>query len=121
VQSDLNPLTPEANMNWTQIEGRWEQLKGDARAKWGKLTDDDLMVVRGRADQLIGKIVTRYGIKREQAQQQVDEWAARLRDSLAHMPGRQDGGMPASPRSSEPPSSDDEEVSSSAQTPRRVS
>jgi uncharacterized protein YjbJ (UPF0337 family) len=107
-------------MNWTQIEGRWEHLKGDARAKWGKLTDDDLTVVRGRAEQLIGKIVARYGIKREQAQQQVDEWAARLHDGLTGMRGRQDGGMPASPRSAEPPSSDDE-VSSSAQTPRRVS
>jgi uncharacterized protein YjbJ (UPF0337 family) len=112
-------VTTEAIMNWTQIEGRWEQLKGEARAKWGKLTDDDLMVVRGRAEQLIGKIAARYGIRKEQAQQQVDEWAARLRDVHEGLSGRVDGGMPPSPRSGPP--SYDEDVSSSAETPRRTS
>lgn len=69
-------------MNWTQIEGKWEQLKGDAKAKWGKLTDDDLRAVGGRLDSLAGKIVERYGVKKEQAHKDIEEWSHRLRDKL---------------------------------------
>jgi uncharacterized protein YjbJ (UPF0337 family) len=43
-------------MNWDQLEGKWKQYSGKAKEKWGKLTDDDLTVIRGRRDQLIGKI-----------------------------------------------------------------
>ena len=63
-------------MNWDQIEGKWTQLKGSAREKWGKLTDDDLDVIAGKRDQLIGKIQERYGITKEAAQLQVDQWYA---------------------------------------------
>ena len=61
-------------MNWDQLEGKWKQYSGKVKEKWGKLTDDDLEVVRGRRDQLIGKIQERYGIAREAAQKQVEEW-----------------------------------------------
>src|SRR6202021_2095653 len=50
-------------MNWDQVEGKWKQYSGKAKEKWGKLTDDDLEVIRGRRDQLIGKIQERYGIR----------------------------------------------------------
>ena len=65
-------------MNWTQIEGRWDQLKGDVKSKWAKLTEDDIKFVGGRFDNLVGKVVERYGVKKEQAHQQVSEWASRL-------------------------------------------
>jgi len=61
-------------MNWDRIEGNWKQITGKARAKWGKLTDDDFDVVAGRRDQLAGKIQDRYGIAREEAEKQVDAW-----------------------------------------------
>lgn len=59
-------------MNWDQVEGKWKQMKGTVKQKWGKLTDDDLDVIAGKKDQLVGKIQERYGITREEAQKQVD-------------------------------------------------
>lgn len=67
-------------MNWDRIEGNWKQMTGKAREKWGKLTDSDMQVIAGRRDQLIGRIQERYGITREIAQQQADEWASALKD-----------------------------------------
>ena len=61
-------------MNWDQIEGKWKQLKGGVKQQWGKLTDDDLDVIAGKKDQLVGKIQERYGISREEAQRQVDSY-----------------------------------------------
>jgi uncharacterized protein YjbJ (UPF0337 family) len=66
-------------MNWDQLEGKWKQYSGKAKEKWGKLTDDDLDVVRGRRDQLIGKIQERYGIVKQEAEKQVDEFARTFR------------------------------------------
>jgi uncharacterized protein YjbJ (UPF0337 family) len=66
-------------MNWDQLEGKWKQYSGKVKEKWGKLTDDDLEVVRGRRDQLIGKIQERYGIVRQEAEKQVDEFARAFR------------------------------------------
>ncbi len=53
-------------MNWDQIEGNWKQFKGQVKEKWGKLTDQDLTVVKGQRDQLLGKIQERYGIAKEE-------------------------------------------------------
>jgi uncharacterized protein YjbJ (UPF0337 family) len=61
-------------MNSDQIKGKWKQIKGSVREHWGKLTDDDIDVIGGQRDQLIGKIQERYGIAREEAQKQVDDW-----------------------------------------------
>jgi uncharacterized protein YjbJ (UPF0337 family) len=66
-------------MNWDQLEGKWKQYSGKVKEKWGKLTDDDLDVVRGRRDQLIGKIQERYGIVKQEAEKQVDEFARAFR------------------------------------------
>ena len=61
-------------MNWDQIEGKWKQFTGSARTRWGKLTDDDLETLTGQKDHLVGKIQERYGIAREEAEKQADEW-----------------------------------------------
>jgi len=66
-------------MNWDQIGGKWSQLKGEVRQKWGKLTDDDLEVMAGSKDKFVGRLQERYGIAKEQAQMQVDEWAKSVR------------------------------------------
>ena len=60
-------------MNSDQIEGKWKQLKGSVKEKWGKLTDDDLDVIAGKQDQLTGKIQERYGITKEEAAKQVKD------------------------------------------------
>lgn len=61
-------------MDWNQVQGQWKQIKGKAKVKWGKLTDDEIDVIEGRRDQLIGKIQQRYGVKKEEAERQVDDW-----------------------------------------------
>jgi uncharacterized protein YjbJ (UPF0337 family) len=67
-------------MNSDQLEGEWKQVKGEVREKWGKLTDDDMHVVAGRREQLIGKVQERYGIAREEATRQVDSFVKDLKD-----------------------------------------
>ena len=61
-------------MDWNQVQGNWKQLKGKAKIKWGKLTDDEIDVVEGRRDELVGKIQQRYGIAKDQAEREVDDW-----------------------------------------------
>jgi uncharacterized protein YjbJ (UPF0337 family) len=51
------------------------QMRGRAKQRWGKLTDDDLDVIEGRREELIGRLQTRYGIAKEEAERQVKEWA----------------------------------------------
>ena len=60
-------------MNWDQIEGSWKQIKGKAKAQWGRLTDDELVVAAGRREQLIGIIQERYGYARDRTEREVDE------------------------------------------------
>ncbi|HXY03508.1 MAG TPA: CsbD family protein [Terriglobales bacterium] len=61
-------------MNWDQVQGQWKQMKGKAKAKWGKLTDDDLNLIEGHKDQLVGRIQERYGIAKDEAERQVQDW-----------------------------------------------
>ena len=61
-------------MNWDRVEGNWKQLRGSLRERWGKLTDDDLDVIAGHRDQLVGKIQERYGIAKDRAEEQLREW-----------------------------------------------
>ncbi len=67
-------------MNWEQIEGNWKQVVGQAKERWGKLTDDDLNVVAGRRDQLAGLIEKRYGVLKEEAERQLAEWQRKASD-----------------------------------------
>ena len=64
-------------MNWDRIEGTWREWKGKAKQQWGKLTDDDLDVVDGNREELAGKIQNRYGIAKDEAERQIDEWQNR--------------------------------------------
>jgi uncharacterized protein YjbJ (UPF0337 family) len=63
-------------MNSDQFEGKWKQLKGSVKQRWGKLTDDDVTSLSGKRDELVGKLQERYGITKEQAQREADEWAS---------------------------------------------
>ncbi|MCM7621983.1 CsbD family protein [Enterobacter vonholyi] len=64
-------------MNKDEIGGNWKQFKGKAKEKWGKLTDDDMTVIEGKRDQLVGKIQERYGYAKEQAENEVKDWETR--------------------------------------------
>lgn len=61
-------------MNWDQVEGNWKQMKGAVKQKWGRLTDDDLTVAEGKVDAFAGRLQERYGITREEAQKQMDDF-----------------------------------------------
>jgi uncharacterized protein YjbJ (UPF0337 family) len=63
-------------MNQDILQGRWAQLKGKVREKWGKLTDDEVEQIAGRKDQLIGKIQERYGLAKNEAERAIDDWLA---------------------------------------------
>jgi uncharacterized protein YjbJ (UPF0337 family) len=62
------------NMNWDQIEGNWKQLKGRAKQQWGRFTDDELDVIAGKKDVLIGKLQERYGMARQEAEREANTW-----------------------------------------------
>jgi len=83
VDMPANAQTTQSDSKviWEKIKGSWNQTKGAVKEQWGKLTDDDLLEIEGRRDQLVGKIQTRYGITREQAEAQVSTWEKkRVRD-----------------------------------------
>jgi uncharacterized protein YjbJ (UPF0337 family) len=61
-------------MNQDRMQGRWKQWKGKLKEQWGKLTDDDLDVIAGRRDQLLGRIQQRHGLAREEADRQLRQW-----------------------------------------------
>ena len=61
-------------MNWDRIEGNWVEFKGKVRERWGKLTDDDLDVVSGKREQLIGVLQNRYGVARDALEREVGEF-----------------------------------------------
>ncbi len=65
-------------MNWDEIKGSWKQFSGKVREQWGRFTDDDLDVIGGRRDQLIGQIQYRYGTTRDAAEKQVSEFERRF-------------------------------------------
>ncbi len=61
-------------MNWDQFQGKWKQYKGSVKEQWGKLTDDDLDVINGKRQQLVGRLQERYGIAKEEAERRADEF-----------------------------------------------
>ncbi|MEN6336916.1 MAG: CsbD family protein [Phycisphaerales bacterium] len=64
-------------MNTDILRGKWNQMKGKAKQKWGKLTDDDLDKIEGSRDELVGVIQEKYGKTREAAEKEVDDWSSR--------------------------------------------
>ena len=67
-------------MNWDRIEGNWKQLKGKVKVQWGKLTDDDIDVIAGRKDQLVGKLQEQYGVSKDEAERQISLFQERYAD-----------------------------------------
>ena len=61
-------------MNEDRMAGNWKQFKGKVKEQWGKLTDDDLDVIAGKRDQLLGRIQQRHGVARDEAERQIDNF-----------------------------------------------
>ena len=75
-------------MKWDAIKSNWTQLRGRIRMQWGKLTDDQLDVIEGRRDLLLGKLQETYGVTEEEADAQVAAWENAE-------PGAEDAARPA--------------------------
>lgn len=61
-------------MNSEDLKGKWNQVKGNVQRQWGKLTNDDLDVIEGDTDILVGKLQERYDISEAEARKQVNEY-----------------------------------------------
>ncbi len=68
-------------MNWTTLQGNWNETKGKVKSKWGRLTDDDLMQVQGQKDRLVGVIQQKYGLARDKAEEQLEEFLSSAESS----------------------------------------
>ncbi|WP_066779664.1 CsbD family protein [Sphingomonas sp. CCH5-D11] len=64
-------------MSDNRLEGDWLQVRGWVKQQWGRLTDDDLMVIDGSIDRLAGRVQERYGYELDRAEREVHDWNAR--------------------------------------------
>ena len=55
-------------MNEDRLKGKWNQIKGDIKKKWAKITDDDLLYGEGQLDKMVGRIQERTGEGKEEIQ-----------------------------------------------------
>jgi uncharacterized protein YjbJ (UPF0337 family) len=76
-------------VNQDILQGRWAQLTGKVREKWGQLTDDDFTQIAGKKDQLVGRVQERYGLAKDEAEREVNDWL----DEQTEVPRTQGSGM----------------------------
>lgn len=81
-------------MNSDELQGKWKQLRGSARQHFGKLTDDDVEMIAGQRDRLVGKLQERYGYLRDEAQRKADEWLASAKTTAGAPEQKQQHNMP---------------------------
>jgi uncharacterized protein YjbJ (UPF0337 family) len=64
----------DTRMNWDRIEGNWKEVKGKLHQQWGKLTNDDVEMIHGKRIELAGRLQHRYGVAKDEAERQIDDW-----------------------------------------------
>jgi len=64
-------------MNWDQIQGDWNTYKGKIKERWGELTTNDVDIISGKRDQLIGQLQKTYGIGKEEAELELDDFLSK--------------------------------------------
>jgi uncharacterized protein YjbJ (UPF0337 family) len=60
-------------MNWDRLKGNLKQIKGKAKRRWGKATNDNRMIAAGHRDQLSGKIQEGYGVGKDKVEKTIDK------------------------------------------------
>ena len=73
------PYERKLIVNWDQIEGKWKEFSGKVQTQWGKLTADDLDVIKGKRTELEGRLQKRYGFAAEKARAEVDTWLNQMK------------------------------------------
>jgi uncharacterized protein YjbJ (UPF0337 family) len=66
-----------------EMDGKWQQVKGSIKERWGELTDDDWKRADGKLDQLAGIIQEKYGAAKEDVQRELDRMFRRGDSSSA--------------------------------------
>ncbi len=61
-------------MNVDQVKGHWHELKGKIKQRWAKITDDDLLLIEGNAEELAGIVQKRYGVAKDDARKQAEDF-----------------------------------------------
>jgi uncharacterized protein YjbJ (UPF0337 family) len=61
-------------MNWDTVKGSWKEFTGEVQQRWGKLTDDDVAVIDGKQEELVGTLQKHYGLAKDEAERQVEEF-----------------------------------------------
>jgi uncharacterized protein YjbJ (UPF0337 family) len=69
----------EANMNEDVLKGKWKEIKGGVKEKWGKLTEDDLTQVEGNQEKLLGLLQQKYGYAKDKAEQEYKDFIGRYK------------------------------------------
>jgi uncharacterized protein YjbJ (UPF0337 family) len=69
-------------MNWDRVQGNWKQFMGGVQEKWGKLTEDHIGSINGSREVLMGKLQEAYGIGKDEADRQINEWQTTLQDAV---------------------------------------
>jgi uncharacterized protein YjbJ (UPF0337 family) len=64
------------SMDSNVFKGQWKQFKGETQKQWGKLTNDDLDVINGEKEKLIGKLQERYGYAKDDAEKEYQQWSS---------------------------------------------
>lgn len=62
-------------MNTLEIKGKWNQIKGTLKEKYGELTEDDLTYLEGQEDKLLGKLQAKTGKTKEQIAKEINALA----------------------------------------------
>jgi uncharacterized protein YjbJ (UPF0337 family) len=79
-----------ANMNEDVLKGKWKEIKGGVKEKWGKLTDDDLTQVEGNIEKLLGLLQQKYGYAKDKAEQEYKDFIGRYKERAGERRTRQD-------------------------------
>jgi uncharacterized protein YjbJ (UPF0337 family) len=61
-------------MNDDILKGKWKEMTGEVKRRWGKLTDDDLLEIKGNAEKLRGSLQKHYGYSKDEAQNEWDDF-----------------------------------------------
>jgi uncharacterized protein YjbJ (UPF0337 family) len=69
-----------ANMNEDVLKGKWKEIQGGIKEKWGKLTDNDLTQVEGNLEKLLGLLQQRYGYAKDQAEKEYNHFIGRYKE-----------------------------------------
>lgn len=69
-------------MNKEIIEGKWQQVKGDVKTRWGDLTDDEIDQVDGQREKLAGLLKEKYGKDKDEVEKEIDDWVEDVKKRL---------------------------------------